>query len=93
MLKSHQLGVAMQVTKRVVSHREGRFSLCNTAALCNFIPSLTGFYWIPLFTILLLLYVFEVDKAKRATQSVVMILTLNGLFQKNFQVFYFSPEN
>ena len=40
------------------------------------------FYWIPLFTILLLFYVFEVGKAKSATQSVLMILTLNGLFQK-----------
>ena len=50
------------------------------------------FYWIPLFTILLF-YVFEVGKAKSATQSVLMILTLNGLFQKNFQVFYFTPEN
>ena len=42
------------------------------------------FYWIPLFTILLLFYVFEVGKAKSATQSVLMILTLNGLFQKIF---------
>ena len=45
------------------------------------------FYWIPLFTILLLFYVFEVGKAKSAIQSVLMILTLNGLFQKNFQDF------
>ena len=51
------------------------------------------FYWIPLFTILLLFYVFEVGKTKSATQSVLMILTLNGLFQKNSQVFYFTPEN
>ena len=50
------------------------------------------FYWIPLFTILLF-YMFEVGKAKSATQSVLMILTLNGLFQKIFQVFYFTPEN
>ena len=43
---------------------------------------------------LLLLYMFEVGKAKSATQSVLMkTLTLNGLFQKNFQVFYFTPEN
>ena len=49
--------------------------------------------WIPLFTALLLFYVYEVGKAKSATQSVLMILTLNGLFQKNFQVFYFTPEN
>ena len=42
------------------------------------------FYWIPLFTILLLFYVFEVGKAKSATQNGLMILTLNGLFQKIF---------
>ena len=41
-------------------------------------------YWIPLFTILLLFYVFDADKAKNATQSVLMTLTLNGLFQKYF---------
>ena len=41
----------------------------------------------------LLFYVFEVCKAKSATQSVLMVLTLNGLFQKNSQVFYFTPEN
>ena len=40
------------------------------------------FYEIPLFTILLLFYVFEVGKAKSATQSVLMTFTLNGLFQK-----------
>ena len=45
------------------------------------------FYWIPLFTMLLLFYVFEVGKAKSATQSVLMILTLNGLFQNKFKVF------
>ena len=41
-------------------------------------------YWIPLFTIQPLFYKFEVGKAKSATQSVLMILTLNGLFQKVF---------
>ena len=41
------------------------------------------FYQIPLFTILLLFYVFEVSKAKSVTQSVLIILTLIGLFQKN----------
>ena len=30
------------------------------------------FYWIPLFTILLLFYVFEVGKAKSASQNVLM---------------------
>ena len=49
------------------------------------------FYWIPLFTMLLLFYVFEVGKAKSAAQSVLMILTLNGLFQKDFQVFLLYP--
>ena len=38
----------------------------------------------------MLFYVFEVSKAKSATQSVLMILTLNGLFQKNIYVFYFT---
>ena len=33
MLKSHQLGVAMQVKKGGSSHWEGSFSLCNTAVL------------------------------------------------------------
>ena len=53
------------------------------------------FYWIPPFTKLLLFYVFEIGKAKSATPSVLMIVTLNGLFQKNFQTldFYFTPEN
>ena len=51
------------------------------------------FYWIPLFTIPLLFCMFEIGKAKSVTESVLMILTLNGLFQKNFQVFYFNPEN
>ena len=41
------------------------------------------FYQIPLFTILLLFSVF--DKAKKPTQSVLLILTLNGLFRKIFR--------
>ena len=36
------------------------------------------FYWIPLFTIQLF-YVFEVGKAKSATQSFLMVLTLNSV--------------
>ena len=39
--------------------------------------------YIPLFTVLLLFYVFEVSKTKSATQIVLMILKLNGLFQEN----------
>ena len=86
------------VTKRgLFSYREDRFSLCNTAILWNFIASPTGyckrFYWIPLFTVLLLLYVFEVGKAKSAIQSVLMILTVNGLFQEILKVFYFTLGN
>ena len=52
-------------------------------------------YWISPFTILLLFYVFEIGKAKSAAPSVLLILTLNGLFQQNFQTlgFYFTPEN
>ena len=97
MLKSHQLGVVMQVTKGGSFDRKGRFSLCNTAVLWNFIASLTGyckrFKWIPLCNILLLFYVLEVGKAKCETQSVLMILTLNGLFQKIFYVFHFTLGN
>ena len=40
MLKSHELGMAMQGSSL---HREGRLSLCNTAVLWNFIPCLTGY--------------------------------------------------
>ena len=87
---------------RCKSQREGRFSECNTAVLWNFIAlSFIGFYWIPLFTILLLFYVFEVGKAESTTQSVLMILTLNGLFQKNCLLYHwklqtkqsFTPRN
>ena len=62
-------------------HREDRFSLCNTAVLWNFLGIYCKrFYWIPLFTILLLFYMFEVGKAKSATQSDRMMLILNGIF-------------
>ena len=48
----------------------------------------------PLFTILLLFYVFEVGKAKSATQSVLMILTLNEwAIPEKFSRFYFTPDN
>ena len=78
-------------------HKEGRFSLCNNAVFCKW-QVLLGiyckrFYWLPLFFILQLFHVLEVDKAKCATRSVLMILPLNELFQKNFQVFYFTPDN
>ena len=35
---------------------------------------------------------FEVGEAKSATQSILIILTPSGLFQKNIYVFYFSLE-
>ena len=88
MLKSHQLGVVMQVTKRagVAMHvtKGGLFSLgkagshyvillyCKTLLQVLLGIYCKRFYWIPLFTILLLFYVFEVGKAKSATQSVLM---------------------
>ena len=96
MLKSHHLGLVMQVTK-------GCFFIGKTGShyvillYCEtLLQVLLGiyckrFYWIPLFTILLLFYVFEVGKAKSATQSVLMILTLNGLFQKKFLSFLIYP--
>ena len=99
MFKSHQLGVVMEVTKKGALFIEKAGSHYVILLYCQtLLQVLLGlycknFYWIPLFTILLLFYVFEVGKAKSATQSVLMILTLNGLFQKNFQVFYFTPEN
>ena len=35
----------------------------------------------------------KLAKPKVQLKSVLLILTLNGLFQKYFQVFYFTPEN
>ena len=99
MLKSHQLGVAMQVTKggdlfigKAGSHY---VIMLYSETLWQVLLGIycKRFYRITLFTILLLFYMFKVAKAKSATQSVLMILTLNGLFQKNFQAFYFTPEN
>ena len=79
-------------------HREGRFSLCKTAVLWNFIASLTGYILKKILldtsfhytTVVLLVWGRQ---SQSATQSVLMILTLNGLFKKNFQVFYFTTEN
>ena len=48
---------------------------CDTLLQVMLGISCKRFYMIPLFTILLLFYVFEVRKAKSATQSVLMILT------------------
>ena len=81
MLKSHQLGVAIQVTKGKAGYHCVILLYCETLLLVLLGIYCKRFYWIPLFTILLLFYVFEVGKAKSATQSVLMILTLNGLFQ------------
>ena len=100
MLKSHQLGVALQVTKRGQAGFIGKTGshyviLLYCETLLEVLQSIycKRVYWIPLFTILLLFYVFEFGKAKSATQNVLMVLTLNGLFQKNFQDFYFTPES
>ena len=62
-------------------HREEKFSLLYCETLLQVLLGIycKRFYWIPLFTILLLFYVFQVGKAKSATQSVLMILTLNRL--------------
>ena len=101
MLKSHQLGVGDASHKRGALFIGKAGSHCVILLYCEtLLQVLWGiyckrFYWIPPFTILLLFYVFEIGKAKSATPSVLMILTLNGLFQKNFQTlgFYFTPEN
>ena len=79
MLKSHQLGVVTQYCKTLLQILLGIY--------------FERFYQIPLFTILLLFYVFEVGKAKSATQSILMILTLKGLFRKRFYGFYFTLGN
>ena len=78
-LKSHQLGVAMQVTNGGGALFTGEVdSHCVILLYCEtLLQILLGiyckrFYWIPLFTILLLFYVFEVGKAKSATQNVLM---------------------
>ena len=84
----------MQVTKGGSFHREGRFSLCNTALLWNFIANLTGYIlWKILLdtSLLLLFYVFEVATAKSATQSVLMILTLNWAIPEKFSSFLLYP--
>ena len=95
MVKSHQLWVAFQVFS------QGRQVL--TMYYCCIVKLYCTSYWIYtvkdfiryilLFTILMLFYVFEVSKTKSATQSVLMILKLNGLFQKNIQVFYLTLGN
>ena len=91
MLKSHQLRCGGASHKRGTLFIEKARSHCVILLYCEtLLQVLVGiyskrFYQIPLFTsILLLFYVFEVDKAKSATQSVLMILTLNRLLQKNF---------
>ena len=99
MLKSHQLGVPMQVTERgTLLIGKGGWNyviLLYCEILLQVLLDIYCkiFYWILLFTILLLFYVCEVGKVKSATQSVLMMLTLNGLVQKHFQVFQFTLEN
>ena len=76
MLKSHQLGVASKSQKGALFiGKAGSHSVI--LLFCEaFLQVLLGiyckrFYWIPLFTILLF-YVFEVGKAKSATQNVLI---------------------
>ena len=90
MLKSHHLGVDMQVPKggalfigKVGSHYL-ILLYCETLLQVLLGIYCKRFYRIPLFTMSLLFYVFEVGEAKSATHSVLMMLTLNGLFQKKF---------
>ena len=91
-LKVANWGWRCKSQKRGSFHREGRFSLCNMLYCETLLQVLLGifckrFYWIPLFTILLSFYVFEVGKAENAIESVLMALILNGLFSKNVQVY------
>ena len=79
-LKSHHLGVAMQVTKGETLFIGKAGSHYVILLYCEtLLQVLVGiyckrFYLIALFTMLLLFYMFEVGKAKSATQSVLMIL-------------------
>ena len=43
LIKSHQFGMEMEVTKEDSFHREGRFSLSNTDVLWNFMAILTRY--------------------------------------------------
>ena len=67
---SHQLGVVIQVTEGGTLFTGKAGSHCVILLYCGtLLQVLLGmyskrFYWRPLFTILLLLYVFEVGKAK-----------------------------
>ena len=51
------------------------------------------FYWIPLFTILLLFYVFEVGKAKSATHKCPNDINTEWDIPENSSSFYFTPGN
>ena len=93
MLKSHRLGVAKATKGGLFSY--GRQVL--TMKYCYIVKLYCKSYWLYtltnfirylFFTILLLFYVHEVGKAKSAIQSVLMILTLNGLFQKKILIFF-----
>ena len=78
-------------------HKEGRFYviLLSCETLLQVLLSIYGkrFHRIGLFTTLALFCEFEAGKAKRATQSVLVVLTLNGLLEKFFQVFEFTLGN
>ena len=80
MLKSHQLGVAMQGGFFVGKAGSHYVMLLYCETLLQVLLSIyfKRFYWIHLFTIPLLLCVFEVGKAKSAAQSVLIMLTLNA---------------
>ena len=89
-LKSHHLRVANASHKRgaLFMGKVGSHYLvlvyCETLLQVLLGIYCKRFYRISLFTMLMLFYLFEVGKAKSATQSVLMI-TLNGLFQKKFR--------
>ena len=86
------MGMAMQVTKggTLFIRKTGSHYIillyCETLLQVLLGIYCKRFYWIPLFTILLF-YMFEVGKAKSAAHGVLMILTLNGRFQKSFLLY------
>ena len=103
-LKSHNQGVVIQVTKGglFIGKAGSHYVIC-CIVKCNMLYCKS--YWVytvkdfigclfsPYYCCFMCLRL--ANKAKSATQSVLMALKLNGLFQKNFQVFqvFYSPEN
>ena len=96
-LKVVNWGWRCKLQKGASLHREGRFSLCNTAVLWNFVASLTGYILQKILldtsfhyaTVVLRVWGLQSQKCNSDCPNE----KLNGLFQKNFQVFNSTHEN